>query len=130
MTLALRVILRIPEALAFEALSPEQQEAIRSVFGQFVTPMPGTVPVGGYKLCDAVTGPNFDPERMALYGMDWPVVGLWDDTGLAVAPFDAATMLAHLPPTQEYDAEGNPTGEPQPPILHEPHRWAGWPEAF
>jgi len=130
MTLALRVILRVPEALTFEALSPEQQAAIASVFGQFVIPMPGTVPFGGYKLVDAITSPDFHPERMALYGMNWPAVGLWDNSGVALAPFDATTMLAHIAPTQAYDIDGNPVGEPTPPVLHEPHRWAGWPELF
>lgn len=115
MTKAFRVILRIPTALTFEVLSPEQQAAIQSVFGQFVMPMPGTIEAGGWKLCDAVTGDNFDPARMSLYGFNWPILGMWDDSGLVHAPFDAATFQTHLP-----------DGEP----LHEPHRWAGWPKAF
>lgn len=110
-----RVILRIPEALEFDALTSEQQSAIQSVIGQFVMPMPGTVTAGGYKICDAVTGGNFQPELMELYGFNWPIVGMWDASGNELKPFDSATMLAHLPEGSE---------------LYEPHRWAGWPELF
>lgn len=110
-----RVILRIPIGLDFEALSAMQQEAIRSVFGQFVMPMPGTQNTLLWKLADAVTLDNFKPEQMGLYGLTWPIVGMWDESGTALRPFDEAAFREHLPAGSD---------------LIEPHRWAGWPACF
>lgn len=114
-----RVILRIPVTLSFEALTPEQQAAIASVFGQFAMPMPGTISNNGYKLCDAVTAENFQPERMALYNFNWPLVGMWQDDGTTLVPFDETTFMQHLPAPEQGDK-----------VLHEPHKWAGWPDCF
>lgn len=115
-----RVILRVPTALEVSSLSAEQQQAIQSVFGQFVMPMPGTVNTGSWKLADAVTLDTFEPERMALYGMNWPIVGMWNDLGESLLPFDTAAFMQHLPEPDDGSEK----------VLHEPHRWAGWPSCF
>lgn len=114
-----RLILQVPEALTFDMLTQDQQDAIASVFGQYVVPMPGTVPSGGMKVVDAVTAPNFNPANMAQHGLIWPILGMWQDDGTAVIPLDEAKFLAHLLPPED-----------GPAVLHEPHRWAGWPELF
>lgn len=125
-----RVILSIPEGTTLESLTVEQQVAIRSVFGQFSLPMPGTIPFNLRVLCDAVTADNFDPSVMPGLGIDWPVVGLWQWDG-ANAPvelqaLDSGTLLAHLPDVVTYNEAGEIVST-LPPTLHVPHIWAGWP---
>lgn len=114
-----RVILRIPKDLTFDQLPPQLQDGINSIFGQFVMPMPGTVEADGYKLCDAVTATNFNPANMANYGINWPILGLWGDDGSVITELDVDTFMAHLPEPEE-----------GPKVLHEPHRWSGWPDLF
>lgn len=111
-----RVLLLIPEGLTFGMLTPDQQAGINSVFGQYVMPMPGTIAANGTVVCDAVTLSNFDPTHMAPLGITWPIIGMWDNTGVAVLPLDEAVFMAHLP-------------EPDvgPKTIYEPHSWAGWP---
>jgi len=125
-----RAILRLPEGTRYDALTPEQQEAIHSVFAQFVLPMPGTVTAAGFELVDGLTEDNFDPAVMPGLGMDWPVVGLWhwdaDDALAVIKPLDGAVLLAHLPPSHDVDDDGQITAT-HPPVLHIPHNWAGWP---
>ncbi len=124
-----RVILRVPAGLRFADLPEEQQAAIQTVFAQFVLPVPGTIEADGYELVDGLTGDNFDPEVMPGLGMDWPVLGLWqwDGAGDLVALQSLADelFLRHLPP--ENLLSEDEVIETQPPTLHEPHRWAGWP---
>lgn len=93
-----RVILQVPEALTFGMLTPDQQAEISRVFGQYVMPMPGTIPTGGVKLVDAVTADNFHPENMAALGLDWPILGMWDNAGDIVIPLDATKFKQHLIP--------------------------------
>lgn len=115
-----RVILRIPIALTFDVLTDVQKNAINSVFGQFAMPMPGTQTTGLWKLADAVTLDTFKPENMSLYGITWPIVGMWDEQGESLLPFDADTFIQHLPEPEDGGDK----------VLHEPHRWAGWPACF
>jgi len=75
--LFMRVLLRVPAGLTFEALTIEQQDAIASVLGQYVMPMPSTVEADGFVICDAVTKPNFDPSTMDGLGLNWPILGIW-----------------------------------------------------
>lgn len=107
-----RVLLLVPESLTFDMLTQEQQAAINSVFGTYVTPMPGTVDVDGLSVCDALTADNFDPTLMPGLGLDWPIMGIWHEDGTELHPFNADAFLRHLP-------EGVPNVEP--------HMWAGWP---
>lgn len=127
-----RAILRLPEGENLDTLLPEQIAALQSVNAQFVLPMPGTVPADGFHLVDGVAGDNFDPAVMPSLGMPWEVVGLWQWDGqarevLALTPLNGETLLRHLPPTYEYDEDGNVTRE-LPPALHLPHAIAGWPQ--
>ena len=111
-----RVLLLVPEGLTFDMLSPEQQEAINSVFGQYANPMPATIPANGMQIVDAVTADNFDPLVMPEYGIDWPVIGLFQWDGKA----EETTVIQELD-TETY-AEHMPDG-----VVTECHRWAGWP---
>lgn len=126
-----RAILRLPQGTRFESLTPEQQDAIRSVWAQFTLPMPGTIPADGFELVDGLAGDNFDPTVMPGLGLDWPIVGLWQWDGkselVTVVPLDEAVMLAHLPPIREYDEEGNIISETPRPVAEIPHSWSGWP---
>ena len=125
-----RAILRVPEGLRFVDLTEEQQLAIESVFAEFVLPLPGTVPAGGYELVGGLTGDNFDPSVMPGLDMDWPIVGVWqwdgDGDQQVIVPLDEAALLAHLPPTYDLDEDGVIIGT-HPPVLHMPHNWLGWP---
>lgn len=94
-------------------LQPEQQAAINSVFGQYVLPMPGTLPADGLVICDALTASNFKPEVMGEYGIGWPIIGMWNYEGNTVVSLDKDELQKRLP-------EGG--------LLHEPHRWSGWPK--
>jgi hypothetical protein len=123
--MTLSCLLLIPEGLTFDLLSEEQQTAIEGVFGQYVMPMPGTVPVAGMQLCDAITGDNFDPNTMEDYGIDWPILGLWDaETGEALIPFLSESFTTYLAPVVVTDEDGNLISS-TPATLHESHRWAG-----
>lgn len=130
-----RVILRMPASFTPASLTPEQAAAIANVLGQWVQPMPGTQAHEGDQLVDGVASDAFNPDNMALLGLPFTVVGLWQWSGYAgdaltvLQALDEATLLAHLPPTPVLDGEGNVTGS-TPAVLHEPHRWAGWPAAL
>lgn len=114
-----RVLMLVPEGLTFEALTPEQQAAISSVFGQYVLPMYGTIPDAGKVVCDAVAGDNFNPDNIAPLGLPFELIGMWQEDGVAVIPLNENEFLAHLP-----EPEGGVK------VLHEPHRWSGWPKCF
>ena len=82
---------------------------------QHVIPMPGTVQAEGKVIVDALTVEPISEDN---------VIGQWQDDGTVVVPLDAELFMQHLP--SGVDEEGNVT----PAVLHEPHRWAGWPELF
>lgn len=116
-----RVLLLIPEGTTFDSLTIEQQEAIAGVLGQYRLPMPGTVPALGKVVCDCLAASNFDPATMPGLGLgDWEIIGMWKDDGTVVIPLDEVKFIARLPLTELMT----------PPPLHEPHRWAGWPQLF
>lgn len=119
-----RVLFLIPEELTFDMLTPEQQAAIRSVFGQFVLPMPATIPANNKVVCDGVAAENFDPSTLGPLGLPFEIIGLWEWDGAEyineVVPINTTEFMAHLPLDEN--------GDPQP--LHEPHRWSGWPVLF
>jgi len=108
-----RLWLLIPDTLDFGELPPEQQVAINSVFGQYVKPMPGTVPFEGLVICDALVTDEFDEPTMRERGIDWPIVGQWMQDGTVLTPPDTQALRARVP-----DA---------PDTLIEPHSFAGWP---
>jgi len=110
-----RVLLLVPEGLTFGSLPHEAQAAINTVLGQFVNPMPNTQAAGGYQVVDAVTADNFDPNTMGDYGINWPILGMWDEEGKDLIPLNKDQFMKHLPDGAE---------------LHEPHRWLGWPKLF
>ncbi len=116
-----RLWLLIPETLDFAELPQAQQAAINSVFGQYVKPMPGTTALSGLVLCDALVADDFDEPTMRSLGIDWPIVGQWMQDGTVLTEPDTAALLARLVPMLVDDV-------PVPATLHEPHRFAGWPE--
>ena len=112
-----RAIILVPEGLTFDMLPQEQQDAINSVFGRHVNPMPGSIPAEGSQLVDALTKDNFDPETMPSYGITWPVLSLthWDGESAntdIITPLNVAEFIKFMP-------DGTVT---------ECHRWAGWPD--
>ena len=114
-----RAIILVPEGLTFEQLTEEQQAACNSVFGQYVNPMPGSVPSEGFQLVDALTNDKFDPAVMLDFGLNWPVLSLtqWDG--------NAEKVEIIIPLNQEAYVKHMPDG-----ILTETHRWAGWPSNY
>lgn len=125
-----RIILKVPETTALDSLSAEQQSAIHSVFAQWVMPMPGTKVNSGYVLLDAVVSDSFNPDNIITLDLPFIIMGMWqwDGRGLTeLQPLDAS-FIDYLPDTHTYDPETFEILTTTPPILHEPHRWAGWPE--
>lgn len=127
-----RLIIKAPQDITLEALTVEQQTAIRSVFSQWTMPMPGTKPNTGYILIDAVVGDNFNPDDIAALGLPFTVFGLWQWPGsgplTTIQALDPA-FISYLPvTTHTYDPDTHAILTTTPPVLHEPHRWAGWPE--
>lgn len=114
-----RVLILVPEGLTFEALTPEQQVAVNSVLGQYVLPMPSTIAADGQIVLDGVAADNFDPATIAPLGLPFEIIGIWRDDGHVVMPLNEGIFLRHLPELEQGIK-----------ILHEPHRWAGWPELF
>lgn len=126
----IRAIYLIPEGTRIDTLTPEQQQAIQSVNSQWRLPMPGTIPHDGLEVVDGLTDDNFDPLVMPALGLDWQCIGMWQWSGsgelVTLVPLDMDALYPHLPPTPEYDEEGNVVGTvPAEPRV--PHSWAGWP---
>lgn len=119
-----RAIILVPEGLTFEQLTQEQQAACNSVFGQYVNPMPSTVPFNGKQVLDGLAADNFDPSTLGPLGLPFEIIGLWEWDGAEyineVVPLNETAFMAHLPLGEN--------GDPGP--LHEPHRWSGWPECI
>jgi hypothetical protein len=129
-----RVLLLIPEGLTFDMLSIEQQAAINSVFGQYANPMPSTIPANRMQIVDAVTADNFDPAVMPQYGIDWPVIGLfqWDGKSPEITTLQELKLdvyIQHLPNDVTYDENGKEVSS-TPTTVHEAHTWAGWPNCI
>ena len=122
-----RIIIKTPATTTLESLTPEQQAAIRSVFTQFVLPMPGTKTNSGHILIDAVVGDNFNPDNI----LPFTIMGMWQwdggDTLTELQPLDVS-FIDFLPDTHTYAPDTFAILTTTPPVLHEPHRWGGWPE--
>lgn len=81
-------------------LTPEQQAAIQSVFGQFVLPMPDTIPANNKVVCDGLAAENFDPSTLGPLGLHFEIIGLWEFDGensIEVVPLNETAFMAHLP---------------------------------
>lgn len=123
-----RLLILVPQGLTFDMLTPEQQAAINSVFGQYVLPMPSTIPFNGKVLLDCLAADNFDASYIPLLGLPFTVIAQWKEDGFVVLPLDETLFLQHLPSSYIYDEDGNLTETPA--TLHEPHSWAGWPKVI
>ena len=122
-----RILLLIPEGLTFDILTEAQQNTINRVFGQYIMPMPSTIVVDGFQICDALTIDSFNPDNMAQYGIDWTIIGMWNDIGETLISLDETELLKRLSDKVNYDEEGNELSRERP-SLYEPHRWSGWPK--
>jgi hypothetical protein len=120
-----RAIILVPEGLTFEQLTQEQQDAINSVFGQFVLPMPSTIAANGTVICDALTSDKFNANNITGLGLPFKIIGIWKEDSTPLIPFNSGEFIDHLPSKIIYDEEGNEIGS-TPATLHEPHTWAGW----
>ncbi|MBE2191859.1 MAG: hypothetical protein IAE63_06735 [Alphaproteobacteria bacterium] len=118
-----RAIILVPEGLTFEQLTEEQQAACNSVFGQYINPMPSTVPFNGKQVLDGLAADNFDPTTIGTLGLPFEIIGLYHDASEApVIPLNETVFMNYL---QAYtDEQGNPIN----PTFHVPHSWAGWKE--
>jgi hypothetical protein len=117
-----RAILKIPEGLELSQLSQEQQDAINSVFAEFVMPMPGTIPYDGHIVIDSITGDNYDPETMPGLSLPFELLGLWSWDGIS----EEAIELVPLEP-EFIDFLPEPE-EGMMMWTYIPHSFAGWPE--
>lgn len=147
-----RLILKSPTGLTIEQLSSEQQSAIRSVFSQFVLPMPGTIPFGtdittievpnvdplipaevltfaGYSIVDVLTSDNFDSAAITALNLPFVLIAewQWDVAGhlSTITPLDPS-FINYLPNINEYNEAGQVINTVAP-TLNIPHNWAGWP---
>lgn len=126
-----RVIIKVPENTTLEALTQEQQAAIHSVFAQWAMPMPGTKIASESILIDTVVSDNFNPDAISTLGLPFTVMGMWQWSGSgALTEMQAldSSFINYLPDTHTYDLETFEILTTTPPVLHEPHKWAGWPE--
>lgn len=114
-----RIIMLVPEGLTFALLTPEQQAAINSVIGQYVLPMPATIPFNGKVVLDGLAADNFDADTLDPLGLPFEIIGQWDDQGNIIVPLDEDALATHIEP----DQEGNK-------VLRETHCWSGWPPLF
>ena len=126
-----RLILTVPTGLTLDQLTPEQQSAIQSVFGQFTLPMPGTIEYNGLVILDAVTADNFNPDVLVPLGLPFTILGMWQWDGVGdvlteLQPL-ASEFINYLPSSVEYDIEGNVVSRSIP-LLHIPHGICGWPQ--
>lgn len=125
-----RIIIKTPATTTLEALTPEQQAAIQGVFSQWVMPMPGSQPAAGDILLDAVVADSFDPANIPLLGLPFTIMGAWQWDGASdlveLQPVDVS-FITYLPDTHTYSEQGEVLTT-KAPVLHEPHRWSGWPE--
>lgn len=110
-----RVLMLIPAGMTFEMLTPEQQAAVNGVLGQYVTPIPSTIPFNQKQLLDGLAADTFNPDHIVTLGLPFEIIGMWSNEGVVVLPLDEVKFKQHL-------------AEPEP--LLEPHRWAGWPVLF
>lgn len=124
-----RVVFLVPDTFLFSDLTPTQLAAVQSVFGQHVRPMPGTIAANGKIVIDGVANDNFDVNTLPGLGLPFEIIGLWDYAGNTLIPLDSGIFIQHLPPQETLDADGNVIST-SPPVLHEPHRWSGWPALF
>lgn len=127
-----RVILLVPEDLAFEDLSETQQEAINIVFDKYVGFMPGTIAYEGYQVVDVLCSDGFDPELMSDYGIEWEIIGMWQRDSLSneletLVELDEEAWLNYLPDIVEYAEEGEIIST-SPPVFQIPHSFSEWPE--
>ena len=125
-----RLILTAPTGLTLDQLTPEQQSAIQSVFGQFTLPMPGTIEYNSTAILDAVTADNFNPDVLVPLGLPFTVLGMWQwdgssDVLVELQPL-SPEFINYLPDAHTYDDEGNVVSTTAP-TLHIPHGWCGWP---
>lgn len=122
-----RIIVKAPVGISLTALATDQQAAIRAAFVQFALPMPATRPSAGYFLIDALVADSFEVAAISRLGLPFDIVGLWQWDGrgqVVVLQVLDPDFIDYLPGTVDYG------GQSHAPVLHEPHRWAGWPEAF
>lgn len=126
-----RLIMKTSELTQFDEFTDEQQIAIHSVFAQWSFPMPGTKVHNGYKLVDAIVVDSFNPEAITTFSLPFTIIGMWQWAGFGdlseLQPLDVG-FIDFLPDTQTIDPITMEIVSTTPPILHEPHRWAGWPE--
>lgn len=109
-----RLILTSPLGLTFEMLTEEQQAAVRSVLGQYVLPMPSTIPHGGKVVFDGLAADNFNPVAIGELGLPFEILGMWDNDDQEIIPLDVEEFNKYLPD----GVEGIP------------HSWAGWSKLF
>lgn len=126
-----RLIIKAPETTQLDDLTEEQKNAINSVFGQWVMPMPGTRAYNGCKLIDAVVNDSFDPNAIVELLLPFEIIGMWQWSGygdlVELQPLDIG-FIDFLPDTPTIEPVTMEIVSTTPATLHEPHRWAGWPE--
>ena len=121
-----RVLLLVPEGLTFDMLTEEQRQAIRSVFGEFVNPMPYTKAYNGMQVVDALTNNSFDPSLMSLYGINWPIIGMWqrdvrDNKVKTLQEIDENEFLKYLPDVLTLNEETGAVVSSESPTFKIPH---------
>jgi hypothetical protein len=114
-----RVITKAPSTIELSSLSKEQQDAIASVYTQFVLPMPGTIVFGGSLIIDAITSDNFDPSVINPLSLPFEVIGLWQWDGIS------QDLLEITPLNPEFT---NFLADPS--TLGLPHSFSGWPDVI
>lgn len=123
-----RIIVTAPVGITLETLSTEQRLGLDSVMAQFVLPMPGTKEYNEKIVIDCVMKDNFDPQAIVDLGLPFVILGYWEvnPNGVITHINLDSSFINFLPDQVTYDTEGIEIFR-QPPVMHLPHMWAGWP---
>ena len=152
-----RLILTAPTGLTLDQLTPEQQEAIQSVFAQYTLPMPGTKSFGdstytitrpdpqstfeaplpdvievftSLSILDAITADNFNPDVLIPLGLPFGILGMWQWDGSSDVLVELQPLLGEFInylPDAHTYDDEGNVVSTTAPTLHIPHGWCGWP---
>lgn len=118
-----RILLIVPEAFRVKNLSAANKAKIDGAVERHVFPMPLTQAVNGEVVLDAIVNDTFVKTSIPN-GAE--LIGAWDEKGREIVPLNGERFLPFLPPT--YSLNDKDEVIETPAVLHEPHKWAGWPD--
>ena len=125
-----RVMFLSPKGLMHGGLTASDKSAISQIFDTMVINVPETDVFGGKVLIDSIVPDEFSEKELKDAGFNFTIIGIWQWDGIndikELMPFDSGKLFERLKPKNNYDGDGEVIST-TPAILHEPHKFAGWP---